>query len=290
MNGVKTHLLCLGQGSPTVLLEAGLGDVSLQFGPLMKQISMFTRVCTYDRPGTGWSEPLSGIRTAQQTAELFHSALTAAGEKPPYVVAGHSLGGVYSKTFASLYRAEVVGMILIDSAGEDQNLRLPQEILALDRSTQSLLWACRLASPFGIFRVLKVAEQITSSEKLPAKEIAMLTARMNTYHYCTAMLDAYASSAQALSQTGIQYDFGDMPLIVLVRGKGMSASPDQLPSGITMETLEKTETVWNEIQAENAKMSTHSELIVAEESQHYIYVDQPELVVESIQRVVEKVR
>jgi pimeloyl-ACP methyl ester carboxylesterase len=175
VDGVTVHLLCMGDGSPTVLFDAGAGGFSVEFVGLMREVSAFTRSCAYDRPGFGWSDPVSD-QTAPQVAERLHAALVAAGETGPYVVAGHSLGGVYSRAFASRYRSEVTGMLLIDSSGDDQWLRLPTEVTR--ESFPWKQWACRLGNPFGIYRVLRIPEREMAGAPVP--QIQVEHARMSS--------------------------------------------------------------------------------------------------------------
>jgi pimeloyl-ACP methyl ester carboxylesterase len=263
VDGADVHLLCMGEGSPTVVLESGMGSFSVEFIPLMREVATFTRVCAYDRAGFGWSDPLSS-QTAEQVADHLHATLVAAGEAPPYVLAGHSLGGVYVRAFTGRYRDEVTGMLLIDASGDDQSLRFPAEFTRESFPWQ--LWACRLGNPFGIYRALQIPEKMVAGLELPAEVEPMIVARLHTNQFCASMLQL---DFVALTSRHVDYDFGDLPLIVLVHGMEMP----------------EAEQTWQEIQLEHARMSTRGELIVARESGHHIHFDQPELVVESLRRL-----
>lgn len=280
VDGSIVHLLCMGEGSPTVLLDAGAGSFSLEFIPLMREVSVFTRVCAHDRPGFGWSDPIAK-HTAEQVAGHLHAALVAAGEGPPYVVAGHSLGGVYARAFADEYRDEVTGMLLIDASGDDQSLRFPAKFT--EESVPYALWACRLGNPFGIYRALEIPEKEMAGINMAEEFRPMFISRLHTNQFCASLLDL---DMKALTSRHIPYDFGDLPLIVLVHGVGMDATPaDALPEGFTVEMMREAEQTWQQIQLEHARMSTRGELIVARESGHHIHLDQPDLVVESLRRL-----
>src|SRR5256885_2868437 len=125
VGGFKMHIHCTGQGSPTVILESGLGDTYVSWHKVQPQIAKFARVCSYDRAGLGFSDPSSQPRTSKVMAEELHALLTAANVAPPYVLVGHSMGGFNVRLFASLYRSEVVGIVLADSSHPDQENRLP---------------------------------------------------------------------------------------------------------------------------------------------------------------------
>ena len=115
------HMNCIGQGSPTVVLDAGWGYTSVEWsGWAQPEVAKQTRVCAYDRAGMGWSEPEPGSPNATQTTAELHALLREAGEEGPYVLVGHSLGGLYSRVYAERYPEEVAGMVLVDSSHPDQ--------------------------------------------------------------------------------------------------------------------------------------------------------------------------
>lgn len=94
IGGYRLHLYCTGSGSPTVVIESGWGDYSPAWGWVQPEVAKTTRVCTYDRAGMGWSDPSSDPRTAREFAKELHTLLANAGEPGPYILAGHSLGGL----------------------------------------------------------------------------------------------------------------------------------------------------------------------------------------------------
>jgi triacylglycerol esterase/lipase EstA (alpha/beta hydrolase family) len=109
VGGRKMHIDCAGQGSPTVVLDSGLGDTYTSWRKVQPQIAKFIRVCSYDRAGLGYSESSSAPRTSKVIAGELHELLSAAKVAPPYVLVGHSMGGYDVRLFASLYPNEVVG-------------------------------------------------------------------------------------------------------------------------------------------------------------------------------------
>ena len=113
VNGVSTYLDCRGTGSPTVILESGLGTGAEGWGFVPERTAKDTRVCTWDRPGIGNSASI-GRHTAADIATHLRATLAAAGETGPFVVVGHSLGGVYARVFAAAFRAEMAGVVLVD--------------------------------------------------------------------------------------------------------------------------------------------------------------------------------
>ena len=113
VDGAAVYLDCRGSGSPTVVLESGLGTGAAGWGFVLDDSAQLTRTCTWDRPGIGNSAPV-GRHSAVDAAARLRSTLDAAGEAGPFVVVGHSLGGVYARIFAAAYASEVVGLALVD--------------------------------------------------------------------------------------------------------------------------------------------------------------------------------
>jgi len=120
VNGSRIHIRCEGSGSPTVILEAGSSDCSLSWSRVQPGVSAFTRVCSYDRLGYGWSDPLKGSLKAADVTSRLHALLSHANSSPPYVLIGHSLGGAYVRAHAHRYPADVSGMVLVDPVSEWQ--------------------------------------------------------------------------------------------------------------------------------------------------------------------------
>ncbi len=115
-DGAQVHLRCVGEGDATVLLIAGFGGDSTAWSSIEPEIAARARVCSYDRPGTGTSDPATATATFSTRATDLHALLTTVGEPGPYVVVGHSFGGAEAATFASRFADEVAGLVLVDAS------------------------------------------------------------------------------------------------------------------------------------------------------------------------------
>ncbi len=115
VGGYHLHINCTGDGSPTVVIESGWGDMSASWGWVQPEVAKTTRVCTYDRAGMGWSEASPQPRTAREYAKELHTLLAKANEPGPYVLVGHSMGGFTVLVYAHDYPDEVSGLVLVDS-------------------------------------------------------------------------------------------------------------------------------------------------------------------------------
>ena len=122
IGGHRMHLNCTGTGSPTVVVEYGVGDFSTDWVLVQNAVSKFARICTYDRAGYAWSEPGPLPRTYPQINLELHELLAAAGEHGPYVLVGHSFGGPLIRSYTALYPKEVAGLLLVDTVHEDQRI------------------------------------------------------------------------------------------------------------------------------------------------------------------------
>src|SRR5829696_2926200 len=121
VGGYNLHLYCTGEaGAPTVVMDSGLGGTVLDWQLVQPEVAKFARVCTYDRGGMGWSDPGAQPRTSRQITKELQTLLSDAGVRGPYVLVGHSFGGTNMQVYASQYPDEVAGMVLVDSALEDE--------------------------------------------------------------------------------------------------------------------------------------------------------------------------
>jgi pimeloyl-ACP methyl ester carboxylesterase len=159
----RLHLNCIGKGSPTVILEAGGGSPGRVWHLVQEKVAEFTRVCSYDRPGFGWSDPASGPLSSEQMADILHQLLETANVPGPYVMVGHSAGGVLIREFTQKYPSEVIGMVLVDSSHESQNLRFPPEYLDSAKQKVMMYKACQALTPFGIMRMARLWHRMDAS-------------------------------------------------------------------------------------------------------------------------------
>lgn len=117
-SGRRLNMYCLGEGTPTVIFEAGSGDNDSAWARVQPAIAAHTRACSYDRAGIGFSDPARRPSDSANAVDDLHRLLNAAAIKPPYVLVGHSLGGMHVRLYADLHFNEIAGMVLVDSADE----------------------------------------------------------------------------------------------------------------------------------------------------------------------------
>ena len=253
VGGHRLHLQCTGSGSPTVVLQPGGGDMSSAMGWIAPAVAAHTRVCVYDSAGRGWSEASDVTQDGAQMMTDLHTLLHSGGVPGPYVLAGHSFGGLYVRIFAAQYPDEVAGMVLIDSTGAHLPASTsaqswgPDDILARGSvlaSTSARLGVGRL---FGLAGYGSLPPQ--SADEVRAK-IATSTSLRSTID---EFLQATASEHEAAALT----DFGDKPLVVLTAGSGNDAA--------WMKAQDQTATLSTNSVHRVAQGATHPDLILKQQ-------------------------
>lgn len=215
VGGHRLHIYCTGSGSPTVVLEPGLGEPSsMVAGWIAPAIAADTRVCIYDRAGRGWSEPAAGPEDGVALASSLHTLLERAGEQGPYVLAGHSAGGAYVLNFARLYPDDVAGVVLLDSMHPDQYAALPgwPTFYETFRRASGLLPSL---ARIGVGRLTS----FTVGNGLPPKERGDERAFLSTARHYRSVRDEFSQLRTALTQAGQLESLGSKPLIVVTAGK-----------------------------------------------------------------------
>jgi pimeloyl-ACP methyl ester carboxylesterase len=271
VDGLRMHLVCTGQGSPTVVLDSGLSDTWLHWYKVQPEVAKFARVCAYDRAGLGWSDPRPGPRTSRRIAEELHALLRNAGVAPPFVLVGHSMGGLDVLIYASLYRTEVVGMVLVDSSHPDQYRRLPPQMRSAGASWLRAMTRDRVLMPFGIPRLMGWCGTALRERRAEFRAFD-----------CTAQqkLGTIAEQAgfdESLDQARATGSLGDLPLIVV----------SEAPADAAMKPFLA---VWYPLQDDLAHRSSRGTRIIAEGSSHQVHRDRPDVVIGAIRDVVDQSR
>lgn len=254
VGGYSIHMLCKGQGEPTVIIDAGLGDDSSDWFNIQNRASVETRVCVFDRPGYGWSDagphPRSSLRISNEIEKLVQKARVPA----PYILVGHSFGGYNVRVFAATHPQKIAGMVLVDASHENQyellDIKLPRHY---DRKSNIL--------------VMPKASGGSVTDKANALQ-------ERAFHAARAEISSLSQSAM---QVRHYHDLPEVPLIVISRGRSEWNGSKHGAS---------KEKIWRELQHELWKLSPNSQQIFANHSGHDIHLEQPDLVVSAINDVV----
>ena len=240
VGGYSLHINCVGQGSPTVILDAGSGLFSAQWVRVQRQVSDTTRVCAYDRAGMGWSEMGPDPRDAKQITGELHTLLNKAGIEGPYVLVGHSFGGMYMQTYAARYPDEVAGVALVDSSTdpdqfsqrpEAQDSNEPQKQTSAVGS-QLVRLGVSLPARLGIVRLLSKLDP--ASPELPPQQRAQTDALTPSTREFTTFVLEFLAPTQTL-RLGSPGSLGNKPLAVVTAPK--QAEPGWLEHQDKLATL-----------------------------------------------------
>lgn len=263
VDGRRMHLVCDGSGEPTVVLEAGLPSSSLTWAAVVPEVARFARVCTYDRAGYGWSETGRPPRTAANIVRGLRHMLRNAGIAPPYVLVGHSFGGLVVQLYASKYPADVAGMVLVDSSHPDRIHRVTDP-----RHLPVLGIGLGIAAPLGIHRLLVPIPQGRPDSRSP-----ILRGAERELLRTTRSVRAAAAELREIEESARQLranppDLGSKPLAVLTEGRRRADA-------------------WHALQADLAERSDNSVWRVIDDAGHYIQHDRPDAVIDAIRHVTE---
>ncbi len=293
--GRRLNLHCIGEGTPSVVFDAGLANWSQIWGLVQPVVARSTRACAYDRAGLGFSDAATRPGTSANIADDLHRLLHAAGIEPPYVLVGHSYGGMNVRLYADLYRNEVAGLVLDDPSHEEHRLRviaanpgagLPATFAAERAEADTSALECLAAARVGFVAGTAIDAQCISSGRntrySPAinavyqrlqREPSFLQARL--WEDQAYDLD---SPAQLIAA---RRSYGDLPLIVLTRA--LSQSPGGLPDDAQGDLVMA-------LHDDLAGLSTRGVHRVVADSTHDIHLDQPQAVIDAVLDVLAQSR
>ena len=259
IGGYRLHLWCTGDGAPAVILDTGLGGSSADWGFVQPDVARFTRVCSYDRAGMGYSDPGPSPRTARRIANELADLLDRSGNAGPVVLVGASIAGFDVRVFASDRPERAAGLVLVDASHEDQAHEVPQMARFVP-----------LLSTIGVLRLLDVSfgqriESLAPSVRQYARATSFRAAGYQ------AAADEIIHIRESVSEVRSSRRKLTVPVLVITGGRGADEN-------------------WRQLQRDQASLSERGCLIVAQESGHVVAIDQPEVIVDAIRTVVETVR
>ncbi|MFL6226100.1 MAG: alpha/beta fold hydrolase [Actinomycetes bacterium] len=217
VGGHRLHLSCTGSGTPTVVLEPGRGELSSNLGWIAPAVARDSRVCVYDRAGRGWSEPASTAQDGAQIATDLHTLLQRGHVPGPYVLAGHSFGGLYVLTFAARYPDEVAGMVLVDSTAPASAAKPDTPSAGHGGSDDAMSRVSALVSTSARLGLGRLYGQFAIGS-LPPRSREEVRASVATASTLRSTTDEYVQATASVEQAAGLRDFADKPLIVLTAG------------------------------------------------------------------------
>jgi pimeloyl-ACP methyl ester carboxylesterase len=294
VGGFRLHLHCAGEGSPTVVLDAALGGSSVSWSWIQPEIAKATRVCAYDRGGFGWSDAAPMPRTASRMAGELRALLERSGAPPPFVLVGHSFGGLVLRVFAKRYRNEIGGIVFVDPAHpEDWVNPAAKEQAQIDRglllcrrgaaaSRLGAAHAVAVLGSIGAFTVARLIARAVSLGNLSREDEGIMAPMWKLPAHARRPLRQFWTSEKFYAALGNQIEW-----IRHSAAEALEASKDGY-GDLPLVTISCTNPGDDKIKRQEAlaRLSTRGQHIIASNSGHWIPLDQPEVVIKAIRDVL----
>jgi pimeloyl-ACP methyl ester carboxylesterase len=282
VGGYKTHLYCIGSGTPTVVLESGLGDDFLIWGRVQKELAKVTRVCSYDRSGLGWSEVRPGLRDSNTVSDQLHELLVQARISGQILLMGHSLGGLHIRVYACRYPSEVVGLAFVDGCSPEQSTRLPRSMLDFQQHSMTVeANRQKLKSALGLQRVLGRCGQAPPGYEAYAALFKADDCIPSSISVAQREFDAFERSCREAAQTG---PLSNLPILIF------SQDPNHRDPDMPANLQSEVSPVWNSMQEDLKNLSPRSRRIIVRGTSHYIQSQRPELLNKEVTEFVLQIR
>ena len=304
VGGHKLNLYCTGHGSPTVVLDAGEGETMFTWRKVQPKIAKFTRVCSFDRAGMGFSEGGSLPRDADAMVDDQHALVKNAGLQQPYILVGHSIAGLYAPLYADRYPHDVAGMVLIDPSFPNQDQVLDAVSPTMKRFAAEAPNAYHVCYEAALHGDLTVGSNKYAICGFPAHTATLVEAQCKKNGPAACELlhlevtelrrpafwldlgseDAASGAKDSSEDIAQQRNYGAMPLIVLTAANDTGGLP------IPAAEMKAIESVWTAGHDRLARLSSVGVNFVVSHTGHLIQDDRPDIVVSAIAEVVSQVR
>lgn len=279
VDGHAMHIDCMGRGSPTIVLESGLGDDGLVWGGVQPTLAKTTRVCSYDRAGYGWSDAVAPPRDADHIAMELHGLLAAAGIEGLVVLMGHSVAGIYIRDYATRYPADVGGLIFVDGSTPLQE-KDPAFQAHAPMHTPGLPQIMLVEAAFGA-GIPRWFGACSRQPAWPDRRAAYLMAE----HRCYIGVDESLGESGNLDRSGEETvrsgPYGSLPILIFSHDDA-KARAEKMPGDVL--------DAWNRMQQNLLNLSTRSRRIIAQGSGHYVQIDRPDLIEKEVPVFIEQIR
>jgi pimeloyl-ACP methyl ester carboxylesterase len=286
VGGHKLHLYSAGEGKITIILDHSLGGIDGYF--LVEELAKISRVCIYDRAGYGSSQSSHKPRTSEQIVKELHILLQKAEIEPPYVLVGNSFGSYNMRLYAHHFPEEVVGMVLTDGLHEQQMLAIPLSMQLLKLFFTVSFFIASLGATLGIVRFLGIigAFEVIKKElrQFPSPTLKIVKRSFySSRHWLTMFREMWSLNISGRQVEKANY-FGNMPIVNIKATTFL-----KLGLGRFYFSISPADKLRDSIQSNLLLLSTDCEQLLTETSSHFVWIDEPEVILAAVRRVLEKV-
>ena len=282
----RLHLYVKGEASPTIVIDHSLGGVEGYL--LIDELSKLAQVCICDRAGYGWSDRSPHPRTSEQIVKELDALLTQAGIQPPYILIGNSFGSYNVRLYAHKFAQKVAGLVLTDGLHETEMLKMPVQLKALKlffisgfimSIFGSILGIIRLLKVCGVFEFIKPELRHFSANKLNSVKRSFCRPK----HWVT-MIREMVNLEESARQVSVAKNLGALPIV------SIKASSFFKPSFLTFFIpLKSTNKLRDKMHVELSKLSTDCLQLEASNSDHFVWIDRPDAIVDAVNILLDKI-
>ena len=283
VGGYKLHLYCRGEGNPTVIIDHSLGGIDGYF--LIEEIAKITRVCLYDRAGYGWSEMSPQPRCSEEIVKELDTLLSQAKIEPPYILVGDSFGSYNVRLYAARFPEKVVGIVLTDGLHEKEMLKMPFLLMGLKFFFMSGFAISAIGATLGLIRLLGIVGvfEFIKKELRHFPQTTLQIVKRSFYrpkHWLTMWREMWNLETSA-RQVGLVDNLGNLP-IVSIKAKTFL----RRTIGTFYFPIAASDRLRDKMHAQLLEISTNCVQIKAEKSSHFVWIDEPEIIVAAIQKIL----
>jgi pimeloyl-ACP methyl ester carboxylesterase len=280
VDGYKMHIDCTGRGSPTIVLDAGLGNDAVTWAAVQPVLARTTRVCAYDRAGFGSSQAQPAPRDADHIAAELHGLLLVAKVTGPIVLMGHSIAGIYIRDYATRYPEDVAGMVFVDGSTPMQQNNPAFKAMMGKGPSPVVVAIAKAAFIVGVPRLLGRCSHTRPG--LDAHD-----AQLQAEDFCEMHVQASLGESGNLERSGLETvhtgPYGALPILIFSHDPNKDLATENA-------TQKMAEPVWNQMQEDLKKLSTRSRRIIAKNSSHYVQIDRQDLIEKEVPLFIQQIR
>ena len=298
-DSTRLYVRVRGEGGPPIIIEPTLGRPGAEWWAIQDELAKLTTVITYDRAGYGWSRSGKFPRTSRQVATELHALLQNTNISGPYILLGHSQGGLYLQLFGRLFPEDVAGAVFLDPVSSDDQRFKTELSSSVYEATHidklPLLKRLNTLGQLGLVRMMRSGFQnrlLPQSASLPDTTIEIVWQHYTLRKAQRAMLDECVQNDTPANSSEVRAagTFPPVPIKIVFHSPQLMVQHLITEHGLQRDDADDVEGLWEQLVRAYLKLSPHGEWIVAKESGHNIHLDQPDLVIGEVEQMVRSIR